>query len=112
MGAKVHVAEVYQVKHNISDNFSGKQFEINSLLFRECEGVSSDEEDVTLASQIEVPRTELAKLIGKIARNRDKYGRWCMKNGITESLDEIITIIAKWISCSDQRNDFVVLSWF
>lgn len=33
MGIKAHVAEVYQVKHRIYDNFSGKQDVINRLLY-------------------------------------------------------------------------------
>lgn len=112
MGTKVHVAEVYQVKHNTCDNFNNRQFEINGLLYRECKDVTCDEEDVERASRIEVPRTELANLIGKIVYNRREYELWRKENNIAETLDEIISIIAKWISCSDQRNDFVVLSWF
>ena len=32
MGNKIHVAEVYQVKHHIFDNFNGKSDVINRML--------------------------------------------------------------------------------
>lgn len=40
MATKIHVAEVYQVKHHIFDNFSSKQDVINRLLYTECPDLS------------------------------------------------------------------------
>lgn len=34
------------------------------------------------------------------------------ENQISETLDDIIGIFAKWMAHSDQRNDFVVLNWY
>lgn len=112
MGLKIHVAEEYHVKYRVSDNFNGKQSEINRLLNQKCEDIAWDGEDLEFSSQIEIPRKELAKLIGEIVYNRRDFELWRKENHIQETLDEIIEIIAKWIASSDQSNDFVVLSWF
>lgn len=40
MGNKIHVAEVYQVKHHIFDNFNGKSDVINRMLAENCPGLS------------------------------------------------------------------------
>lgn len=112
MGAKIHVAEVYQVKHHIFDNFSNKQDVINRLLHNECPDLSWQGEDVECSEHLEVYRYDLANLIAKICYNRRDYEMWRKENQIEESLDDIIGIFAKWMAFSDQRNDFVVLNWY
>ena len=112
MGAKIHVAEVYHVKHHIFDNFSNKQDVINRLLYKECPDLSWQGEDVECSEHLEVYRYDLANLIAKICYNRREFELWRKENQIEESLDDIIGIFAKWMALSDQRNDFVVLDWY
>ncbi len=112
MGAKIHVAEVYQVKHHIFDNFSNRQDVINRLLYKECRDLSWQGEDVECSEHLEVYRYDLANLIAKICYNRREFELWRKANEIEESLDDIIGIIAKWMALGDQRNDFVVLDWY
>lgn len=54
MATKIHVAEVYQVKHHIFDNFSNKQEVINRLLYKECPDLSWQGEDVECSEHLEV----------------------------------------------------------
>lgn len=112
MGTKIHVAEVYQVKRHIFDNFSNKQDVINRLLYNECPDLSWQGEDVESSEHLEVTRTDLSELIAKMVYNRREYEIWREKNQIEESLDTIIGIIAKWMAISDPRNDYVVLNWY
>lgn len=65
MGNKIHVAEVYQVKHHIFDNFNGKSDVINRMLAENCPGLSWEGEDVECSERLEVPRAELGDLIAK-----------------------------------------------
>ena len=67
MGNKIHVAEVYQVKHHIFDNFNGKSDVINRMLAENCPGLSWEGEDVECSERLEVPRAELGDLIANIA---------------------------------------------
>lgn len=112
MAIKIHVAEVYQVKHHTFDGFSHKQDVINRLLYNECPDLSWQGEDVESSEQLEVYRYDLANLIAKICYNRREFELWREKNQIEESLDTIIGIIAKWMALSDPRNDYVVLNWY
>ena len=112
MGTKIHVAEVYQVKHHIFDNFSNKQDVINRLLYNECPDLSWQGEDVESSEHLEVTRTDLSELIAKMVHNRQEYEIWRKINKIEESLDTIIGIIAKWMAFGDPRNDYVVLIWY
>lgn len=112
MGYRIHVAEVYQVKHHPFDCFSNKQDVINRFLYEECPDLSWQGEDVESSEHIEVYRTDLANLIAKIICNRTEFEIWREKNQIEDSLDTIIGIIAKWMSLGDPRNDYVVLTWF
>ncbi len=105
------MAEVYQVKHHIFDNFNGKSDVINRMLAENCPGLSWEGEDVECSERLEVPRAELGDLIAKIASDKEDFEKWAKLYDIKESADEFIAIIAKWIAFSDQRNDFVVLSW-
>lgn len=110
--AKIHVAEVYQVKHHTFDCFSHKQDVINRLLYKECPDLSWQGEDVECSEHLEVYRYDLANLIAKICYNRRDFELWREENQISEMLDDIIGIFAKWMAHSDQRNDFVVLDWY
>ncbi len=112
MGYRIRVAEVYQVKHHVFDNFGGNSEAINRMLAENCPGLSWEGEDVEYSERLEVPRSELGDLIAKIASDREDFEKWAKLHDIEESADEVIAIIAKWISFSDQRNDFVVLSWY
>lgn len=112
MATKIHVAEVYQVKHHTFDDFSNKQDVINRLLYKECPDLSWQGEDVECSEHLEVYRYDLANLIAKIVYNRREFEIWREKNQIEESLDTIIGIIAKWMALGDPRNDYVVLNWY
>lgn len=112
MRYKIHVAKVYQVEHCLFDDFNGKSDVINRMLAENCPGLSWEGEDVECSTRLEVPRAELGDLIAKIASDKEDFEKWAKLHNIEESADKVIAIIAKWISFSDQRNDFVVLSWY
>ena len=97
MGNKIHVAEVYQVKHHIFDNFNGKSDVINRMLAENCPGLSWEGEDVECSTRLEVPRAELGDLIAKIASDKEDFEKWAKLHNIEESADKVIAIIAKWI---------------
>lgn len=112
MGYRIHVAKVYQVEHCQFDNFNNNSEAINRMLAEHCPGLSWEGEDVEVSERLEVPRSELGELIAKIASDKEDFEKWAKLYDIEESADEVIAIIAKWIAFSDQRNDFVVLSWY
>ncbi|QCD39688.1 MULTISPECIES: hypothetical protein [Duncaniella] len=112
MGYKLHVAEEYQVRHNSSDAFSNRSAEINRMLHENCPDLTWMGEDVECSEQLKVPRSDLADLIGKIVADREDFDKWLKLYDIQESVDDVIRIIAGWISKSDQRNDYVVLTWY
>ena len=112
MGNRIHVAEIYQVSNSNSAHFSNRSVEINRLLFENCPGLAWEGEDVECSERLEVPRDELADLIGKIVDRRDDFSKWLNEHDIDCTADNLIRIIAGWISMSDQRNDFVVLTWY
>jgi hypothetical protein len=112
MGYRIHCAEVYQVKYRATDHFCNKTEAINKLLYDQCPEITWDGEDISCSERLEVPRAELATLIGRIVNNPTYFEKWRDTWGIAESLNEIICIIACWIAESDQRNDYVVLSWY
>lgn len=112
MGYKLHVAEVYQVRNSISDAFSNRSAEVNRMLHENCPDLTWMGEDVESSEQLKVPRSDLADLIGKIVADREGFDKWLKLYDIQESVDDVIRIIAGWISKSDQRNDFVVLNWY
>lgn len=112
MGYNLHVAEEYQVRHSISDAFSNRSSEVNRMLHKNCPNLSWMGEDVESSERLTVPRSELADLIGKIVADCDDFDKWLKLYDIRESVDDVIRIIAGWISKSDQRNDFVILSWY
>jgi hypothetical protein len=112
MGYKLHVAEVYQVRNSISDAFSNRSAEVNRMLHENCPDLTWMGEDVESSEQLKVPRSDLADLIGKIVADREDFDKWLKLYDIQESVDDVIRIIAGWISKSDQRNDFVVLTWY
>lgn len=113
MGLKIHVAEIYQVRyHTSSVSFINQQEVVNRLLFNYCPGISYSGDDVTYAERIEVPRDELAKLVAIIVCNAPDFERKVKEYGGNIKAKDAISVIAKWIADSDQRNDFVVLEWF
>lgn len=114
MGHRLHVAELYQVKHHTRDYFDGTSSEeVNWMLLINCPGFSWEGNcAIEYATRFEVPRTELANFIAKIAADREGFNKWAQSHDINETADEMIRIIAEWIANSDQRNDFVVLSWY
>lgn len=114
MGHKLHVAEVYQVKHHSRDYFNDSSTDwCNFMLLDYCPGLSWEGNCVLEnATRLEVPRTELANFIAKIADDREGFNKWAQSHDINETADEMIRIIAEWIANSDQRNDFVVLTWY
>lgn len=113
MGIRLHVATKYQVEHNGEITpFNNKSEEINTLLHAHCPNLSWEGEDFRFSERLQVPREDLANLIGYVVANPEEYTRWASQNGISENASEFICILAFWIANSDQRNDFVVLSWY
>lgn len=112
MGYRIHVAKVYQVENCQFDNFNNKSEAINEMLAENCPGLSWEGENAEYSERLEVPRSELGDLIAKIASDKEDFEKWAKLHDIEENADEVIAIIAKWIAFSDQRNDFVVLSWY
>ncbi len=112
MGCRIHVAEVYEVRHNASDAFSNRTADVNRMLHENCPNLIWMGKDVESSERLKVPRSELADLIGKIVANRDDFDKWLKLYYISESVDDVLRIIAGWIAKSDQRNDFVILSWY
>ena len=112
MGYRIHVAEIYQVKRRLYDNFNGKSEAINRMLAENCPGLIWEGEDVECSERLEVPRAELGDLIAKIASDKEDFEKWAKLYDIEESADQVIAIIAKWIALSDQRYVFVVLFWY
>lgn len=114
MRHRLHVAEVYQVKHHSRDYFNcSSSGEINMMLLDNCPDLSWDDGSVIEnAERLEVPRAELANFIAKIANDREGFNKWAQFHDIDVTADKMISIIAEWIANSDQRNDFVVLTWY
>ena len=112
MSISIHVASTYQVEHAVLGSFCNKKSQINRFLSENCPGLDWEGEDVCYSTHLEVPRSDLGNLIGKITKDRDDFEKWAKKVDIRMSADEFICVIASWISDSDQRNEFVVLSWF
>lgn len=82
------------------------------MLRKYCPNLSWEGEDAECSSRLEVPRSELADLIGKITNNREDFEKWLKIHMIDITIDKFIRYIAEWIAFSDQRNDFVVLTWY
>lgn len=112
MGCRIHVAEVYEVRHNSSDAFSNRTTDVNRMLHENCPNLTWMGEDVESSERLQVPRSELADLIGKIVADREDFDKWLKLYDIRETVDDVLRIIAGWIAKSDQRNDFVILSWY
>jgi len=113
MGIRLHVATKYQVEHNGTVTpFNNKSEEVNTLLHAHCPDLSWSGEDYQFAETLQVPRTDLANLIGYVVTHPAEYDRWAGQNGIAETASEFIRILAFWIANSDQRNDYIVLSWY
>lgn len=111
MGYKIHHSPVYQVTYG-NGYFNNHAPEINRLLQDNSEGIQFDGEDIESAIRLEVPRIDLGVLIGKITRDKDKFGEWLRSHDINITPESFITIICEWIATSDPHNDYVVLTWF
>lgn len=112
MGNRIHVAKTYEVKYADSEAFCNRKEAVNHFLYENCPNMAWEGESAEYSEVIEIPRSDLANLIGKIITNRKYYEDWAQSHKIEESADQFITILAQWISQSDQRNDFVILSWY
>ena len=108
---KLHHSPIYQVTYG-GGYFSHQTAELNYYLHDNCHDAHFDGDSIETAERIEIPRVELANLIAKICYNRREHEQWFKDNGINCTVDEMIIIISKWIAESDQRNDYVVLTWF
>lgn len=111
MGYRIHFSPIYQVNYG-GGHFSHHTAELNRLLYEHSEDISYEGEDIECAERISVPRADLANLIGWISSNRDDFSQWLKKYQFDCNPDEFICIICEWISQSDPRNDYVVLTWF
>lgn len=111
MGYRIHCSPVYQVTYG-NGYFSHNTAAINLLLQSISEDISYEGEDIEAAERLEVPRADLAHLIGKIANDREWFVEWLKCNSIESTPEKFITVLCEWISNSDPRNDYVVLTWF
>lgn len=111
MGYRIHCSPVYQVTYG-NGYFSHHTAAINRLLQDISDDLSFEGEDVETAERLEIPRADLAHLIGKITNDREWFVEWLKSNSIDSTPEEFITILCEWISNSDPRNDYVVLTWF
>lgn len=111
MGYRIHCSPVYQVTYG-DGYFSNRSSEINRLLYDNSPDIQFDGNDVENAERLEVPRADLASLIGKITADREDFAKYLDLHGIDSTPEEFITILCKWIANSDPRNDYVVLTWF
>lgn len=108
---KVHVSPTYQVTYG-DGHFRCMQAEVNNLLNEHCEGVHYDGGEIDCAERLEVPRTALVMLIAKIAEDKEDFAKWLNLYSFDCTPDEFINIVSGWISESDPRNEYVVLTWF
>lgn len=111
MGYRIHCSPVYQVTYG-NGYFSHNTAAINSLLQSVSEDISYEGEDIEAAERLEIPRADLAHLIGKITNDREWFVEWLKRNSIDSTPEYFITVLCEWISNSDPRNDYVVLTWF
>lgn len=111
MGYRIHCSPVYQVTYG-NGYFSHHTAEINRLLQDNCEDISFDGEDIECAERLIVSRTDLTGLIQAITNDREGFAKWLESHSIDYSPDEFIKIVCEWIVQSDQRNEYVVLTWF
>ena len=112
MGYKLHVASEYQVKYSSSEAFNNHTAEINRFLKYNCPNIEWDGEDIECAGCLKVPRAELALILAKMITQPMEFSEWLKKHQVSETIGDVVRIIAGWIAQSDQRNDFVVLSWY
>lgn len=108
MGYRIRVAEVYQVKHHVFDNFGGNSEAINRMLAENCPGLSWEGEDVEYSERLEVPRSELGDLIAKIASD---------KEDLRNRRDYTTSMRVRMMSLPSSPNGFhsatnVMISWF
>lgn len=111
MGYRIYCSPVYQVTYG-NGYFSHKTAAINRLLRDISEDIMYDGEDIETAERLSVPRADLAHLIGKITNDRVWFLDWLNRNSIDCTPEAFITVLCEWISNSDPRNDYVVLTWF
>lgn len=115
MGYSLHVATAYQVQYDYKVTpFDHKEGVINRFLYKHCPDMSWEDgrDSCEFATSLEISKAELGNLIGWIATHREEYAQWSSENGIEESADKFIEIVAYWIANSDHRNEFVALSWY
>ncbi len=110
MGKCIHCSPVYRVTYG-NGYFSNHIAEINRLLQAISDNISYDGEDIECAERLEVPRADLAHLIGKITNDREWFVGWLNRHSIDATPEYFITVLCEWISNSDPRNDYVVLTW-
>lgn len=111
MGYRIHHSPVYQVTYG-DGYFSNQTAEINRLLYDNSQDIQFDGNDVECSEIIRIPRADLANLIGKITADREDFAKYLDLIGIDTTPEEFITILCEWIAASDQRNDYVTLTWF
>ncbi len=111
MGYRIHHSPVYQVTYG-NGYFSNQNAEVNRLLYDNSEDIHFDGDDIECAERLEVPRKDLADLIGKITADREAFAKYLDLIGFETTPDEFVKVLCEWIANSDPRNDYVVLTWF
>lgn len=109
--ACIHVSPTYQVTYG-NGHFKNMQPEINRMIDENCNNIYFSDDDVECADILEVPRTELVKLISTVSENKEEVAKKLKLYSFGCTVDEFINIISGWIVESDSRNDYVVLTWF
>lgn len=109
MGYRLHYASTYQVKYE--GGYFNHKTEINRLLVEKCDA-TYNEITPESSDDLEVNREELVKLVQDMKYNPQWYEAYIASNGWDYSMEDFVSIFEEMISKSDQRNDFVVISWF
>lgn len=111
MGYRIHHSPIYQVTYG-KGHFSNQSTKINRLLYDNSPDIRFDGDDIESAERLEIPRADIAKLIGKIASDPKYFAKQFDITELETTPAEFISVLCEWIANSDQRNDYVVLTWF
>ena len=109
MGYRLHYAKAYHVEYG--GGYFNYKTQINRLLADECYAFYNEESPEN-SDRLEVARISLQEFVADIKKNPKTYEEYISKNGWDYSLEDFIAIFEEMIEKSDQRNDFIVISWF
>lgn len=111
MALRIHHSPVYQVTYG-GGYFGNRMAEINRLLYDHSSDIQFHGEDVESSEWLAIPRADLVMLIAEIANDKESFCGWLKSHSVDTTTEGFISIICKWLTESDPRNEFVVLTWF